>query len=359
MAEVLEGICGVHQAGPKMRWLVWRHGYYWPTMMTDCVKYARGCWACQTHGPIQRLPATEFNPMVKPWPFRGWAIDLIGKITLLATRGHCFIIVATYYFTKWVKAVPMKGVSQAEVIQFLKSHIIHRFGLSETVTCNNGSVFVGDDVVAFSAELEIKFTHSTPYYAQGNGQAEASNKILKGCLAKVVDDNPRRWADMLSEVFWAFRTSQWTKTATMPLALTYGNDAVLPVEVSVRSAWVAFQQGLTPIAYSEAMMAKLDDLEEERMAALDRMQVQKNKVAAIYNKRISPKHFHEGDIILKAILPVGAKDPRLGKWSPTWEGPFTVSHVLRGGAYRLRDLEGCIQIRPINGKFLKAFHPTI
>ncbi|XP_043725707.1 uncharacterized protein LOC122672273 [Telopea speciosissima] len=253
----------------------------------------------------------------------------------------------------------MKGVRQTEVIQFLKRHIIHRFGLPETITCDNGSVFVGDEVVAFAAELGITFTHSTPYYVQGNDQAKVSNKILKGCLAKVVDDIPRRWVDMLSEVLWAFRTTQRTSTATMLFALTYGHDVVLPIEVSIRLAWVAFQQGLKPTTYSEAMMVELDDLEEERLAVLYRMQVQKRKVTAIYNKRICPKNFHEGDIILKPILSVGAKDPRLDKWSPTWEGPFTICQVLRGGAYRLHDLEGGIQIRPINGKFLKAFHPTI
>ncbi|XP_043725717.1 uncharacterized protein LOC122672287 [Telopea speciosissima] len=164
---------------------------------------------------------------------------------------------------------------------------------------------------------------------------------------------------MLSKALWAFRTSQWTSTGTTPFTLTYGHDAVLPVEVSVRSAQVAVQQGLTPTTYSEAMMAELDDLKEERLAVLDRMQVQKRKVIAIYNKRMCPKHFQEGDIILKAILLIGAKDPRLGKWSPTWEGPFTVCQVLQGGAYRLHDLEGYIQIRTINGKFLKAFHPMI
>ncbi|XP_043710359.1 uncharacterized protein LOC122659294 [Telopea speciosissima] len=253
----------------------------------------------------------------------------------------------------------MKGVNQAEVIQFLKSHIIHRFGLPETVTCDNESVFVGDNVVAFAAELGITFTHSTLYYAQGNGQAEASNKILKGCLVKVVDDNPRRWADMLSEVLWAFRTSQRTSMATTPFALTYRHDAVLLVEISVKSAKVAFQQGLTPMAYNEAMMAELNDLEEECLAALDRMRVQKKKVTVIYNMKISSKHFQEGDIVLKAVLPIGTKDPRLGKWSLTWEGPYMVCQTLCGRVYRLCDLEGCIHVRPINGKFLKAFHPTI
>ncbi|XP_043714691.1 uncharacterized protein LOC122663049 [Telopea speciosissima] len=36
MAEVHEGICGAHQASPKMRWLIPCHGYYWQTMTADC-----------------------------------------------------------------------------------------------------------------------------------------------------------------------------------------------------------------------------------------------------------------------------------------------------------------------------------
>ncbi|XP_043717883.1 uncharacterized protein LOC122665813 [Telopea speciosissima] len=155
----------------------------------------------------------------------------------------------------------MKGVNQTDIIQVLKSHIIHRFGLPETITCDNGSIFTADEVVAFAVELGITFTHSTPYYAQGNGQAEVNSKILKGCLAKVVDDNPRRWADMLSEVLWAFRTSQQTSTATTPFALTYDHDTVLPIEISVKSARVGYQQGLMPMTYSEAMLAELDDLD--------------------------------------------------------------------------------------------------
>jgi hypothetical protein len=26
------------------------------------------------------VPASELHSIVKPWPFRGWAIDLIGEI---------------------------------------------------------------------------------------------------------------------------------------------------------------------------------------------------------------------------------------------------------------------------------------
>jgi hypothetical protein len=36
MGEVHEGICDTHQSAPKMKWLLQRGGFYWPTMITDC-----------------------------------------------------------------------------------------------------------------------------------------------------------------------------------------------------------------------------------------------------------------------------------------------------------------------------------
>ena len=57
VAEIHEGICGAHQAGIKMKWLLRRHGYYWPGMLKDCISYAKGCQKCQKHRPIQRAPA--------------------------------------------------------------------------------------------------------------------------------------------------------------------------------------------------------------------------------------------------------------------------------------------------------------
>ncbi|XP_050217512.1 uncharacterized protein LOC126668350 [Mercurialis annua] len=37
MAEVHEGIAGAHQAGPRMRWLIHKYGFYWPKMEQDCI----------------------------------------------------------------------------------------------------------------------------------------------------------------------------------------------------------------------------------------------------------------------------------------------------------------------------------
>ncbi|GLU07027.1 hypothetical protein SLE2022_240070 [Rubroshorea leprosula] len=359
MSDVHNGICGAHQAGIKMRWLIRRHGFFWPSILKDCISYAKGCKACQIHGPLQRVPASELHPIVKPWPFRGWAIDLIGKVYPPSTRGHSFIIVATDYFTKWVEAKPMKKVDQTDIIKFLKEEIIHRFGLPETVTSDQGTVFVGAQVGAFAKEMGFRLLTSTPHYAQANGQAEASNRIVINLLEKMVDDNPRCWHELLSDTIWAYRTSQRSSTKVTPFSLTFGHDVVLPMELSARSLRIAIQHGLTSGEYNEAMILELEDLEGMRLTALDRLQTQKLKVARAYNKRVRSRSLAEGDLVWKVILPPGKKDPRFGKWSPNWEGPFRIHEVLRGGAYWLESLNGELHPRKINGIYLKPYYPMI
>jgi len=77
MGEIHEGVCGAHQSAFKMKWMIRRNEYYWSTILEDCFKYFKGCQGCQKFGNVQRAPASTMNPIIKPWPFRGWAIDLI------------------------------------------------------------------------------------------------------------------------------------------------------------------------------------------------------------------------------------------------------------------------------------------
>ena len=129
MGEIHEGVCGSHQSAYKMKWVIRRNGYFWPTMLEDCFTYYKGCQECQKFGSVQRVPASVMNPIIKPWPFRGWGIDLIGQIYPLSSKNHKFILVATDYFTKWVEAIPLKNIMSKEIIEFVKEHIIYRFGI--------------------------------------------------------------------------------------------------------------------------------------------------------------------------------------------------------------------------------------
>ena len=80
------------------------------------------------------------------------------------------------YFTKWVEAIPLKNVTSKEMIEFVKEHIIYRFGIPQTITTNQGTMFTSVEFEGFATRMGIKLLNSSPYYAPANGQAEASNK---------------------------------------------------------------------------------------------------------------------------------------------------------------------------------------
>ena len=73
-----------------------------------------------TFGNVQRLPASAMNPIIKPWLFRGWGIDLIGQIFPPSSKGHKFILVTTNYFTKWAETIPLKTVTSKNMVDFVK-----------------------------------------------------------------------------------------------------------------------------------------------------------------------------------------------------------------------------------------------
>jgi hypothetical protein len=103
-----------------MKWVIRKTGYNWPTMLEDCFEYYKGCQDCQKFGNIKRVPASALNPIIKPWPFRGWGIYLIGQINPPFTKGHKFVLLATDYFTKWVEAIPLRKVTSENMVEFVK-----------------------------------------------------------------------------------------------------------------------------------------------------------------------------------------------------------------------------------------------
>jgi hypothetical protein len=66
VGEVHEGICGTHQSTLKMKWLLHRACFYWPTIMTDCFRYYKGCEECQRFKNIQLVTAVMLHPIIKP-----------------------------------------------------------------------------------------------------------------------------------------------------------------------------------------------------------------------------------------------------------------------------------------------------
>jgi hypothetical protein len=78
-------------------------------------------------------------------------------------------LIATDYFTKWVEAIPLKMVTSKNMIDFVKEHIVYRFGIPHTITTDQGTMFTSEEFEDFAASMGIKLLNSSSYYAQANG----------------------------------------------------------------------------------------------------------------------------------------------------------------------------------------------
>ncbi|GKV33271.1 hypothetical protein SLEP1_g41799 [Rubroshorea leprosula] len=100
----------------------------------------------------------------------------------------------------------------------------------------------------------------------------------------------------------------------------------------------------------------LDLLAEVREEARLRTLVYKQKLANFYNKRVRPRTFKVGDLVLRKAGLTGF-ETRFGKLAPNWEGPYAVAEVPHPGAYILQDAEGKRVPRVWNVNNLKKFYP--
>jgi hypothetical protein len=195
----------------------------------------------------------------------------------------------------------------------VQEHFIYRFGIPQTLTTDQGPSFMSHQFREFIESMNIKLLNSSPYYVQVNGQAEASNKVLIKIIKKRIQDNLRRWHEKLSEALWAHRTSRHGATKVTPFELVYGQEAVLPVEVSLQNLRITRQGYLPAKEYTELMMDKVDEAPESRLKALEEIEKEKVKIAKAYNKCVVEKSFQVGDLVWKMILPLGTRSDKFGK----------------------------------------------
>ena len=131
-------------------------------------------------------------------------------------------------------------------------------------------------------------------HPQTNGQAEFANKVILNELKKRLGSAKGKWVEELVEVLWAYRCTPHSTTRETPYNLTYGTDAMLPVEV--RESTIRRELHNLKIN-KECLRTELDLLQESRDKAKIREEACKRIVARRYNSKTKPRAFQEGDLV--------------------------------------------------------------
>ena len=123
------------------------------------------------------------------------------------------------------------------------------------------------------------------------------------------------------------RTTPNASTQFTPFFYVYRAEAVLPSDVRFNVPRIeAYDEDEADATLKDASNL----LEEARNTALTRTAVYQQDLRNYHSRRLCTRSFEVGDLVL--LL----KQKKVRKLASSWKGPFIITEVISGGAYRLK-----------------------
>nr|XP_025886072.1 uncharacterized protein LOC104646273 [Solanum lycopersicum] len=291
--------------------------------------------------------------MFAPWPFVTWGIDVIWTIKSKASNGHRFILVDINYFTKWVEAITFESVTKKAVVDFIQSNIICRFGILKIIITDNAMNLNSHLMKEVCEQFKIVHHYSTPYRPKANGAVEVANKNIKKILRKMVQGS-RHWHEKLLFTLMGYRATVRTSVGATPYLLVYGTEPVIPAEVEIPSLRTIVEAEIEDTKWVKSRLEQLALIEENRLISICFGQLYQQRLARAYNKKVRPRNFELGKLVVKLILPHQDEVKRM--FAPNWQGPYVIKQVLSKGALQLADMEGKVLDMIVNAYSIKRCH---
>ncbi|XP_070005105.1 uncharacterized protein [Nicotiana sylvestris] len=157
--------------------------------------------------------------------------------------------------------------------------------------------------------FKIKHNNSTTYKPQMNGVVEAANKNIKKILRKMIEKH-KQWHEKLSFSLLGYRTTVRISTWTTPYMLVYGTEAVIPAEVEIPSLRIIQEAELNDAEWVKSRYEQLALIDGKRMNVVSHGKLYQNRMSRAFNKRVKPRQFTLGQLVLKKIFPHQDKSQR-------------------------------------------------
>jgi hypothetical protein len=117
-------------------------------------------------------------------------------------------------------------------------------------------------------------------------------------------------------------------TQYTPFFLVHGSEVVLPANVRFEAPRVVAYNERTSI---QALQDAVDLVDEARNIALAKTAVYQQAIRNYHSRRVRTRSFNVGDLVLRL------KQKGHLKLESPWEGPYIITKVIPGGAYRIKN----------------------
>jgi len=180
-------------------------------MLADCIAHSLRCDKCHRHAPTLHQPPEEMSSISYSYPFMKWSMDVLGPMEASGGMKRLKnLLVLTDYSTKWIEAKAFQQVTKKQVEDFLWENIVCQHGIPYEIVTDNGTNLTSGKIKAFCNKVTDRQKPPTKLYLT----TSRKDLVPKNQCGPTT---PRK------------------STQETPFSLTYGLEAVIPVETIVPS----------------------------------------------------------------------------------------------------------------------------
>lgn len=319
IAENHSSAIGGHKGITKTYYRV-KQRYHWPHMKREIENFVNNCRDCQLKKLVRVKPR---QPMVltdtPDAAFEKISMDIMGPLPTTPTE-NTYILTIQDLLTKYSLAIPLKTASAISVAQAFISEFICVYGAPKAVLTDQGTHFINSLMRIVARKFKITQFKTTAYRPQSNGSVERSHHVLWEYLKQFTSKND--WDEYLKLAAFSYNTSVHEGTKFTPYELVFGKLARVPSsDPPIGDS--------TNESYAEYLTTLFNRIRDTQSYARQNLIAAKERSKHYYDQRTQPRNFRIGK---EAFL---LKEPRKGKLSDQYLGPYTIVEILRNNNVKI------------------------
>ncbi|KAL4383820.1 hypothetical protein GQ457_15G019280 [Hibiscus cannabinus] len=284
--------------------------YYWVGLKKDVAEFVSKCMVCQRVKAEHQFPSGLLQPLRIPeWKWERITMEFVTGLPMTPSKKDSVWVIVDR-FTKCAHFLPVHTTyTYDKLAELYIREIVRLHGVPKSIV----------------SDRDPKFTSSTSYHPQTDGQSERVIQVLEDMLRCCIIDFQGTWEKQLPLVEFAYNNSYQSSIQMAPYEALYDRRCRTPV------CWAEAGQKLLP------MPDILKGTTEKVKLIIERLKAASDRHKSYADLKRQEVEYAVGDKVFLKVSPWKKvmRFGRKGKLSPRYIGSYEIVGRVGPVAYRL------------------------
>jgi hypothetical protein len=314
-----------------------RFRYFWLCMPTFVKEFCKSCDKCQQFNYASSISRAPMVPIFACRRNQILGVDFMGPFKK-SRNGNSYIVLGVDFFSKFVEATPTVSFDALISAIFVFNVFICRHGAYEQILTDRGVNFESHLFKHLCLLMGTTKSRTTSFHAQCNGGTEVVNKVIKPCLAKLIDSNQDDWDVYLPMAVASYNNAFHTSIGMTPFEAHFGRPGSLISDIVLNHKLPAETRYHNVSDFTVALYENAKRIDAIIHSSLYQAH-EKQKTA--YDKTVRDvRQFNIGDHV--KIVNYSHKIGQSSCFQNKFLGPYVISSI-NGVVYTVQDSLGKLQ----------------